>query len=641
MKAYFDELELRSQYRPKNVPDRDLPARSFDIEAFVEDALSFYIACSNGHFLGGTRIINEWVDWLFREGLDHCNSYWNPDYDIPVLFKMLGEEAVKLIMKGQWYHVTQCGNDYSISYIPGRKFFIRYKRRWVTFWDACQFYGRSSLDRAAHIHLGMEKAKEHNPKHFYRQYVEMYPDEILYYCLRDARLCRMLSKRLIEGLVKRGIHLASYASPASITANTLLKKYIPILITSRNKKRKMLVPLGAMSYAYQSYQGNWVDLPRKGYFEHAYITDRVSAYPFQLRRIPDFTKGEYVFSKKMLYQAEYGWVKCHLCISPDQDPTPYGRNIGNSLAGVKQYGVGIFPEPRYLTLPEFYCANSLPGCYASFIDGWFFYCKNPFMPYKRFVDEFFEVKNELTEKLRHLEELKNQSSEYLKKWVESMIERNIVKTMLNSLYGKTIETVKKVVKDKVTGKERIVFETGNLFNPFAASYIVASHRLFMFGIVRNNRDKGLIGLATDAAAWEKKPDLSYSKAIGGMALEQDDVSLLQLKSGIYSYAPGHDWDNRLKVTSMRRGYHTKEGFSWYDLLKKYPNATHIPLEMEVMIKPNLALKSKHWTTDDIGRFVKVRKQESIVDDNNRLYIPEIKRASDLLEGQFIGLPVRY
>ncbi|GAJ17205.1 unnamed protein product, partial [marine sediment metagenome] len=34
-------------------------------------------------------------------------------------------------------------------------------------------------------------------------------------------------------------------------------------------------------------------------------------------------------------------------------------------------------------------------------------------------------------------------------------------------------------------------------------------------------------------------------------------------------------------------------------------------------------------------------KESIIDDNKRVYIPDIKRASDLLEGQFIGLPVRY
>jgi hypothetical protein len=125
-----------------------------------------------------------------------------------------------------------------------------------------------------------------------------------------------------------------------------------------------------------------------------------------------------------------------------------------------------------------------------------------------------------------------------------------VKIILNSIYGKNIQ--------KTPNLETSKYDTGNMFNPFYASYITANTRLQIFTELLKTDIDTLIMVATDSIMVTKPLDVPISESLGDWGLESTGKAVV-LGSGVYSVETDDS-----KVITKKRGFRTLKGLNFCD-----------------------------------------------------------------------------
>jgi hypothetical protein len=323
-----------------------------------------------------------------------------------------------------------------------------------------------------------------------------------------------------------------------------------------------------------SYNGGKFEVTRKGkgYF---YEYDIVSAYPYEIANLKDITHARVIHQKAIPKDADYGFMLCAMNIS---------YNTYSPIA-VKWGSVNIYPVGCYakvITLNEYKYLIKYK-CKISIIDAFYLCCDTNKYPYREEVLKLFAFKKKYKEE-----------GDYLK--------THTVKILLNSLYGKFVQLIRK-------GKS---IDASTCWNPVYGSIITANTRIKVSEM--QQQYNSIVAVHTDSVISTKKLYISLGKDLGDWAFEREGKGVI-LGSGIYQIG---------KVSKVR-GFVTK--YALCDLINKKVS------KLKIISKRSISWREvafHNWDTERINRFEDIDREIDINFDKKRIWIKDYKTFAECL-----------
>ncbi|MEM2660917.1 MAG: DNA polymerase [Nitrososphaeria archaeon] len=578
----------------------NIPIRAFDTETL--DGVCKLLACSDNNFLLNPTFddILEFL-WKYRGTL---NFFWNIDYDIAAIIKLLPEKKIKQFVAQNFVLYYPFEDSLAtISYAPRKFLTIAYKRKVVRFFDLWQFY-HMSLDSASKRYLG-ESKYEMNREELgnEREYWEKNTQKIIEYCIRDCVLTQKLGELIQSKLNALGISFEFPVSAGSISA-----KYFSSLNYIRFK------PSIWNFFAYMSYFGGRFEVVERGYFDDIKVYDINSAYPYAIAHLPSL-KGNWYATTELDDNADLGFYAIVVRKSPDLPIQffPY-RN------GVVSYPV-LENTLHFCSLDELCYALDL-GYEIDILKGIVFYAKEEDYPYYDTIYKLYDERNRVK---------------------DDVAMKLVLKLLMNSLYGKfaerqkkrkIVESVEEADEFAYMGDDIIFFKTylkpGVYFNPVYAAQITALTRIKLFDYALKY---DAVAMFTDCLFTSKT--MESSDKLGDFKFEAEGEVLL-VGSGVYTLRN----INKGILKTRTRGTHLEKDIDLIDYAEKNVNARKIKLDWQKAIKPKEAFKQcKKYNLLDINRFIRYEREIDINFDRKRIWLNSPDKLGDLLNHTYESLPL--
>ncbi len=391
------------------------------------------------------------------------------------------------------------------------------------------------------------------------------------YAMEDARITYEL------GILIQQFHL-SYNVHRSISGPNLaagmFKKYIPRgkVITPNPRE---LEDAAVLSY----HGGKNTMAVSPGIYKNVALYDINSAYPFAMSRLPNFLNCRYEWIKKFNYRAEGIF-----CVSGVSIPHVYNPLRDHNFKDV----VGPF-EKIWITSYEL----------KTLIEHKFL------SEYQ--VHEGFIVK-ETKEKVNPLKEYALYF--YDKKQNSKGVEREFFKLMLNSLYGKFIQTTKNETNNDNVYEETQYYQAGGLWNPLLATMITGFVRSYLTELEIRYKS---YHSSTDSLLTHAK--INTGIGIGQLALKIRGDSLL-LRPKFYLI-----WTNGELKTYATHGYHG-DLKSLFKMLRK-GNRDYFHFHM-TKLKESYVQKKTPFIMEELAKTINIPITEKLV-------IPKLRWTNPLTE----------
>jgi hypothetical protein len=429
------------------------------------------------------------VDFLLSIGVEELIC-WNADYDISAMLKFLPKSFLTRIYEfGQWQtqmHLPSrpAADSVRLDYMRGKFFRIWVGDRKITIYDLAQFYNKIKLETAARKFLGEQKkdpgvdwkdlkaALSGDPR-----FPKEKRDQIIEYCMHDARLVEMLAKDTGKKFEKIGISFEEPISCASLSARVF-----------QEEMDFSSLPREYNEMAQRSFRGGMIECLRTGYFPRAFYIDLRSAYPAAICELPQMPQDWMSIVGRPEDGAIYGAVKCRVKIPSGllKGHLPYSARggliypVGRWQAWLDLYS---FRQAEDLRLIEQVCGG-IQGIGLA---------------------EHFPFR----EKIHRL--YRERMADEQKKFA--------VKIVLNSLYGKFAQT----------NDGRFTSHT----NFFMAAEITARTR---WRLLREINPDYVIFYATDGVFLKRKPEgLDFGVNLGQWSEPEEVFDLVVVGSGVYTY----------------------------------------------------------------------------------------------------------
>lgn len=595
----FEKLLLKKQYRVKG-KDKKVKLRGYDTETV--NGVCTLLACSDDFI--HPRSFDTILEFLTRKrNRGTLGFFYNLRYDFQSILKWLSTD--------HWIEIHQTGKtqygDYTLTYIPKKLFSIQ---RWVnrkkkktrrfSFYDIAQYYKGMTLDMAAKKYLKKQK-KEHGKDIAHLTEQDCYDPKVIEYCKYDAKLCEELAVLFLETCWKTGLYPTTFCSTASISGKYFLKECdIPNL----NPLMKTNSGRAKIHAAWLAYSGAYITVFKRGYFRKVYEYDLNSAYPYAMTQLPNIEDGSFFFQKGPPPDLPLGWLRVIAKITPDHygyyhPPFPILRpGLPNFMPS------GQFLS--YITLAEYnaykheYDLQPDMGLY------WFPKASKVRYPFRDAVLHLY----------RERQDTDDPNLNYF------------YKICLNAFYGKNLERT--LIRDP-NHDDYGKFTTGNFFNPFYASYIVALTRIQVFKALRALTWGGLIGCFTDSVLTTEKLPLPLSKELGEWQISEQG-ELLMVGCGVYSM-------RGQKLKTKVRGFHTTSRIDLFDIFKSMPDTDTIKLKVKHNVSPITALIQKR--PKEMNLIETVDREVHINFDSKRLWKGSFKCAKEMFEKNIDSLPIDY
>lgn len=484
---------------------------------------------------------------------------------------------------------------YELKLIPWKFFSIRSieRKRKVEFVDVFQFFGMS-LNEAAKRYLNRRKLNV-DAAHI----TDFTTPEVIAYCVTDAQLAGDLARFILELSDK---HFPD--SPKSLISKAgISEKHfrqtckIPTINTLIDNNQEMI------KMAWLSFKGGLFSAYRRGYFPELYVYDINSAYPAQMARLPDLSKGRFVKGNGRPPQGPYmGWMAVQVDVDGDLDNS-YVSPLSLDVKDRRLYPTGTFTT--WITLAEFevikdqFWVKPLIGVY-------WYPSRDLVFPFRDEIERLYKWKNSETDATL----------------------KYFIKIVLNSLYGKTIQKV----PDRPTDR----FVTGNLFNPFYAAYITAGTRLQLFRAMCDMDYDSLILVATDSIMSKKRLKLPLNdnglplgKGLGEWDLQREGSGVV-IGSGVYSIK-----DQQNEVHTRNRGFKKTKNINFFEI------GTHFATTIQIQVKAHVTL-ARALIQGDYERMNLIYddvRDLNLNFDNRRLWAGQFECARDILEMDIPSLPL--
>lgn len=596
----FSQLKVAKQYRPHLKPFHALDLIAYDTETIK--GIARLICDSKGEFIYPNSI-EDCLSFMTRKKYRGILGwFYNINYDVEACLKHLPEEEIRELAKfGEVTDYANLVDKVNIKLIDRKMLILSRHQHAFKYFDIGGFY-KGGLNKATEKYLGRSKM---DPEIDFKTATDdeledwIRSDKAIEYCIQDAKDTEDLAWNFIKTLNEFGLFTQNFASPASIATHHFLTKCeIPTLLdVSRGKRFPVKV-------AYEAYKGGFIQTFKKGYFENIYLYDINSAYPYWISKLPDLTRGRLKTSiGKIPKNAFMGWMRV---VIRSKSNGAYDPNYFNPVAvKVKKFNKNFYfggtfratiTKLEYDILKNDFDIEIKEGTY--------------WIPNK-------EIKFMYADEVNRLYDLKSKSKD----------DKNlywVLKTILNGYYGKLIQ---KIPKKNSTEFDAV---TGNLFNPFHASYITAGCRMQVYEFIKRHGPENLVAVMTDGIAFSKRCDHEFTKELGDWSIDMQGEGVF-IGSGLYSIRSGDE------IKTATRGFQLTKKFDFFNLLAQNLDNDKIEFPQTVRLTYREALRVKRfvdWNILEQGlKFVNINC------DTKRIWAREFENCRDVLNNVIDSTPI--
>lgn len=522
--------------------------------------------------LGDIYTIKDFPDFLFtRKYRNKKFVTYNLKYDEGSFVQILNRQQLDTLrITGETRYKA-----YKIKIISGKYFSVSRGKNAIQIYDMYNFY-YGTLNYNAKTYLGMKK-KECNVKHFTKQYVNDKWDKIAAYCIHDCVLVQKLAVLIIKkfeqlGVYPRRLYSKAYIAFQYFRENT---RYVTVRRFWDNDK-------SLLDYALKSYHGGKFEVTEKCY-SYLYEYDIVSAYPAIMSELLCLYDSRILWYSKYRKDADYGFIKCVIKI---------GSNVFSPIP-VKWYDRNVYPVGEvHATITKIEYEYLIEhNCDIHIEKAVWIYCEKKIYPYRKII--------------QHLVRLKT-----LYKKTGKLLDLEVTKKMLNSIYGKNIQLVWKKKK----------WHASSCWNPIYASLITAGVRIRVTEL--QNRFSSIIAVHTDSIIAKKKLDIEKQGMLGDFILEIEGQGVVA-GCGIY----------QVGKKSKFRGF--RSDIPIIKLLDCDKNKLKIPSITKLSWKQ---ISFFNWSLDEINYFKPVIKSLHVNFDQKRLWIDDYKIFNEIFQRNVLSEP---
>ena len=499
---------------------------------------------------------------------------YNLKYDSGAFVQHLSDYRLKKLQKkGRCEY-----RGYRYSVMGNKCLTIRKGKNSIHFYDIANFYNMS-LDNASQEYLGKTK-EDIDVKRFNPSYARYHWKEIASYCLVDSSLTKQLADTIIKRFESYGIFPKKLYSVAYISYQ-YFRTFCPYVTVKKywDKHKEVL------DYAMQSYHGGKFEVTIKG-IDNYYEYDIVSAYPYEISNLIDISYARIVQSEKYRKHAVYGFIRCTITI-----PT----NVYSPIV-IKRGTVNTFPTGTFLTVitkSEYEYMISI-GCDITILDGYWLHIDNKQYPYRSQIHKLVKLKT------YHKEQ-------------GNLLDYQTVKILLNSLYGKFVQLIK---KDNY-------WKASTCWNPIYGSIITANCRIRMSKL--QQQYNSVVAVHTDSIISTKPLPFNGSSQLGDLAFERKGKGVI-LGTGIY----------QIGEKSAFRGFPVK--LDLFDLITSKKSTVTIPTNRPYSWRE---IANFGWPSNMINRFTDIPKVLKINFDTKRIWLQDWKKFTDVQDRQVDSMPLFY
>lgn len=597
----LNQLLIKKQYRAHPKPKYEVNTLGYDTETIGGKCA--LIACSDGRYCipdSFDDIVNILCN---KKTYGSFGFFYNIKYDFNAILKWLPETLwLEIYHKGEAEVSLLNGKVIRIYYIPQKFLKIRYYNRGkagkaFSFFDISQYYGKMSLNKASKKYLNKEK-KDSGYDLATLTIEQIRTDKTIGYCIYDAKLTKWLADHWVDICHKNDLYPSNFSSTASISARYFNERVDIPTINSflKNDYRKKL-----LLYPWSAVSGAFISVFKRGYFEKVYVYDINSAYPFQMSLLPDIRKGTFKKSKRVIKDAKLGWLRAKIKISTDDIGYyhPCFPILRDRLSNY--YPVGSFQS--YITLLEY---NELKQYFdISPMDGLYWIPEVEDYLFKNTINDIYKTR----------------------KTTDDSNINFFLKIILNSIYGKFLERHPILDMDDENFKK---FQTGNFFNPFYASYILAGTRVQIFKQLLKLNSNSIIAVFTDSIITSDPLDINIDNKLGGWGYEGSGEAVV-IGCGVYTIK----YENAIKTKI--RGFHTTSKINLFDIIKSNKSKNKLTIQIKINISPLTSIIQKR--TNDMNLILDDVKEIDINFDTKRLWIGSFKNSHELLEKTVDSQPI--
>lgn len=506
------------------------PNMAFDSE--TSDGYTMLIADSNGKKIA-LKDLKGYLEFLSQKPYrDSVNWWYNLSYDQNSLLKFLDRDQRKEMIIRNQIDVE----GFRISIIPNKELQIstlkkdEYNKdgskkiaRSIFFYDLAQFYDFQPLKNLAKL-VNMEKVEVEDIQNIdwmKYQIDNTYHKLINDRCVIDSEITKGLADKLTKEINKVVI-VNKYKSKATIARQYVLE----------NLKKKLDLPdYGLLQASLDCFHAGHIETMKMGSFTGIYNADINSAYPYAMSQLPS-TEGIYLRNREYEPDAIYSYYKVIIDYNNEfSSPLWYTKGANN------YHATGLFntwitkPEYDFLTL----------GGYDPIIEKAYHLkeTSQTIKPFENLIEDLYERRMQAKREKDPIEK--------------------VIKVILNSMYGVTINTVLKYEESEddtdiwiVNAYNEIInyektFKATNMYNPLFATQITALTRMKIFNDFRKYF-KNINAISTDGIYLQRKPhSIKVTPGLGNYSLDKIDKYIL-LGSGRYFSL---DKDNKVENSHSR------------------------------------------------------------------------------------------
>src|SRR5690554_4973117 len=372
-----------------------------------------------------------------------------------------------------------------------------------------------------------------------------------------------------------------------------------------------------LDYAMKSYHGGKIDSYVIGYVGDAYVADITSAYPSVISELPELTQNvKYITGDSGLENYYYAFVRCNVYIPKSEFIHPLIVQSPISPVNISPQGYLqniIITKPEYEYLLKYKNKYNLK---IEVIDYIAIDHENRFI-FKNLVHDLFN------KRLKY----KNEGNNVL---------ADLIKTIINSLYGITYELTPIYEINDDEDIEKTGLRAGDFFNPVFASYITAKTRCLLSDASMNIIENGgkIYLHMTDSIIYNGTLDEKYykeEKTLGYFEKPEKINDVIILGAGRYEYRKNG------KYIIKNRGFHindrTESFYSKFDINRDFEITIQ---DFVTFFKASL----KKYNTEELGH---IKEKEYNIDPFNlggkRLINEEEKEKTDLRKSYIKTYPI--
>lgn len=597
-RVQWERLTVKKQYRPLLRPFYHEDVQGYDTETLQGKAV--LIADGKGDY-DHPESFDDCIKFLTRKKYRGVIGWFkNINYDVEAILKWLDEKTVREFAKtGELSFIPEnMFNPVSLKYIPGKMLKIVRSKHSFIFYDIGNFL-KGSLDDLGEKYLGKRKYPAPLDWNSDLKLSDFHKQKTIKYCIRDAWITEKLGKLFMDTCNNFDIYSKNYCSPASLATHYFMSNVDIPTLSDMQRGSKLRTKL-----AYEAYKGGFITNFRKGYYDDVYLYDINSAYPYEMTKLPDLSKGKFVFRfKRIPKDAAMGWMRC-IVHTPDDKKYPYAPCYHSPLpVYVKRFNKNFYfggTIHTTITLLEY---EALKNDFDITVkDGIYWMPDQMVFLYKDIIEKLYKLKSEYKKGDQNIYQL--------------------IKIILNGFYGKTIQ--------KIPIAESKEFNTGNLFNPYHASYITAGCRVQCYKLIRGTHPMSAIAVMTDGIAFDRELDIPESKALGDWSLDMAGEGVF-IGSGLYTIK------NAKKTKTATRGFKLTDRIDFFRLLAENYDKTEIELPQTVRLSYKEALRIKKFI--DWNLIKDGIKKFKINCDNKRIWVEDFHTCADVLNKQIDSCPI--